>query len=62
MAAQMIECQIQLSFRWSSKEMGSEDASHFKWQNKSKYFELIVKWFMNESFANDNQTRLVILE
>ena len=50
MAAQMIESvqmSIQMSVRCTSKEIGLEDASHFKWHSISKYFELIVIWVVN---------------
>ena len=50
MAAQMIESvqmSVEMSVRCTSKEIGLEDASRFKKHTISKYFELIVKWFLN---------------
>ena len=46
MAAQMIESvqmSVQMSVCCTSKEIGLEDASHFKQHTIIKYFELFVK-------------------
>ena len=50
---------VQMSFCWTSKEIGPEYASHFLVTHTiSKYFELIVNWFLNLLVRNVNEREI----
>ena len=43
-------CNSEMTFRYNTKEIGTKEASCFKYYTISKYFEMIVKWLVQHDF------------